>query len=106
MLELYNNAYSTCSQKVRLALAEKKIEWIDRQIIFAKSEHLTPEYLKLNPNGVVPIQSARAQERFPTRPIAIINPYAPGSSIWHLLRCCAGSSHRPIRLQLRNFRLG
>ena len=54
MLTLYNNAYSTCSQKVRLVLAEKNIGWEDRQINFAKSEHIAPDYLKLNPNGVVP----------------------------------------------------
>lgn len=54
MLILYNNAYSTCSQKVRLALAEKGLVFDDRQINFAKSEHLAPDYLKLNPNGVVP----------------------------------------------------
>lgn len=54
MLILYNNAYSTCSQKVRLALAEKGLTFDDRQINFAKSEHLAPDYLQLNPNGVVP----------------------------------------------------
>ena len=54
MLTLYNNAYSTCSQKVRLVLAEKSLEWEDRQINFSKNEHIAPEYLKLNPNGVVP----------------------------------------------------
>lgn len=54
MLTLYNNAYSTCSQKVRLVLAEKNLVWQDRQIIFKDNEHLAPEYLKLNPNGVVP----------------------------------------------------
>ncbi|SFM94177.1 glutathione S-transferase family protein [Variovorax sp. OV329] len=54
MFVLYNNAYSTCSLKVRLVLAEKGIDWKDEQISFANNEHLTPEYLKLNPNGVVP----------------------------------------------------
>lgn len=54
MLTLYNNAYSTCSQKVRLCLAEKGLEWEDRQINFRQQEHLAPDYLKLNPNGVVP----------------------------------------------------
>ena len=54
MLALYNNAYSTCSQKVRLVLAEKALAWEDRQIVFAKNEHLSDEYLRLNPNGVVP----------------------------------------------------
>jgi glutathione S-transferase len=54
MFTLYNNAYSTCSQKVRLTLAEKGIAWTDVQVNFARNEHLAPDYLKLNPNGVVP----------------------------------------------------
>ena len=28
MLALYNNAYSTCSQKVHVVLAEKSLEWL------------------------------------------------------------------------------
>lgn len=54
MFKLYNNAYSTCSQKVRLVLAEKGIDWEDVQISFKDNEHFAPWYLKLNPNGVVP----------------------------------------------------
>jgi glutathione S-transferase len=51
-LELYNFPMSTCSQKVRIVLAEKGLEWVDRRI--ESGEHLKPEYLALNPNGVVP----------------------------------------------------
>ncbi len=54
MLYLYHAPISTCSQKVRLVLAEKELEWDGKAINFGKGEHLTPEYLKLNPNGVVP----------------------------------------------------
>jgi glutathione S-transferase len=54
MLDLYHAHISTCSQKVRLCLAEKGLAWIDHPIEFAKGEHLTPAYLALNPNGVVP----------------------------------------------------
>jgi glutathione S-transferase len=54
MLELYHNIISTCSQKVRLCLAEKGLEFVDRHIEFRDDGHLSPEYLKLNPNGVVP----------------------------------------------------
>lgn len=54
MFQLYNHEYSTCSQKVRLVLAEKQIEWEDIRISFAKGEHIAPAYLKINPNGVVP----------------------------------------------------
>jgi len=54
MIELYNSPSSTCSQKVRLSLAEKGIEFVDRRVNTHANEHLQPEYLKLNPNGVVP----------------------------------------------------
>ena len=53
MLELYHALISTCSQKVRLALAEKKRGWINRLITLGAGEQLSPEYLKINPNGVV-----------------------------------------------------
>ena len=54
MLELYHAHISTCSQKVRLCLAEKGLAWTDHPIEFARGEHLTPAYLALNSNGVVP----------------------------------------------------
>jgi glutathione S-transferase len=54
MLVLYNAPISTCSQKVRMVLAEKGLDWEDKRLQFATRDHLTPEYLKLNPNGVVP----------------------------------------------------
>ena len=54
MLELYNTPHSTCSQKVRIYLAEKNLEWTDQQVNLATKEHLSPKYPKINPNGVVP----------------------------------------------------
>jgi len=53
-LKLYNFPQSTCSQKVRLTLWEKGVEFIDRPVDSKKREHLSDWYLKLNPNGVVP----------------------------------------------------
>ena len=53
-LELYHSAHSTCSQKVRLCLAEKGLDWTPHELHFASRDHLQPEYLRLNPNGVVP----------------------------------------------------
>ena len=53
-LELYHNAMSTCSAKVRLVLAEKNIRWLSRAMDLRAGDNLRPEYLKLNPNGVVP----------------------------------------------------
>jgi glutathione S-transferase len=54
MLELYNFAQSTCSLKVRICLAEKQLDWIDRRLVSKNHDHLSDWYLKLNPNGVVP----------------------------------------------------
>lgn len=54
MLKLYHANHSTCSQKVRLCLAEKGLDWESELVNLATNEHLTPEYLALNPNGVVP----------------------------------------------------
>jgi glutathione S-transferase len=53
-LTLYNWPTSTCSQKVRLVLAEKSLPFEDRRLDSSKSENLSEWYLKLNENGVVP----------------------------------------------------
>jgi len=54
MLELYHNALSTCSQKVRLVLAEKGLDFESRPIDLVGGEQHAPDYVKLNPNHVVP----------------------------------------------------
>lgn len=53
-LVLYHNDKSTCSQKVRICLAEKGVEWESHPVDLTNSENLTPDYLAINPNGVVP----------------------------------------------------
>ncbi len=53
-LELFHHDASTCSQKVRICLAEKGIDWVNRHVDLGTQENLTPEYLAINPNGVVP----------------------------------------------------
>lgn len=83
MLTLYHAMHSTCSQKVRLVLHEKMLPFESRLVGIDRKEHLTPEYLKLNPNGVVPtlvddgepvIDSSviceYLEERFPDVPLA------------------------------------
>lgn len=54
MIQLFHHPVSTCSQKVRLVLHHKQISWHSRHIELSKGEHLTEEYLRINPNGVVP----------------------------------------------------
>lgn len=53
-LILYHSPISTCSQKVRLALAEKGLDYDSRIIELSRQEHLQDWYLAINPNGVVP----------------------------------------------------
>jgi glutathione S-transferase len=53
-IELYHNDMSTCAQKVRLTLAEKKLQWESHHMDLRKGDTRTPEYKKLNPAAVVP----------------------------------------------------
>ncbi len=54
MIELYHNDMSTCAQKVRFALAEKRLDWTGHHLNLRAADQQKPEYLELNPNGVVP----------------------------------------------------
>lgn len=54
MLTLYHGDTSVCSVKVRIGLAEKQLEWDSKLLILPKGDQFDPEYLKINPNGVVP----------------------------------------------------
>ena len=53
-LTLYTHPMSPCSQKVRIILAEKGLAWDKVDVNLPAKENLKPEYLKLNPLGVVP----------------------------------------------------
>lgn len=54
MLELYHAGLTTCSKKARLCLAEKGLDYVSHYVNLREFEHHRPEYLALNPNGVVP----------------------------------------------------
>lgn len=54
MIALYHFSDSFCSFKVRMALAEKGLEWESRHVNLMRFENLEPEYLGVNPNGLVP----------------------------------------------------
>lgn len=53
-LVLYHSPISTCSQKVRLVLAEKGLAFDSQVLDLSQREHLSDHYLSINPNGVVP----------------------------------------------------
>jgi glutathione S-transferase len=51
---LYNAPQSTCSQRVRFVLNAKGLPFEERKLDLLAGDQLKPEYLALNPNGVVP----------------------------------------------------
>jgi glutathione S-transferase len=51
---LYNAPQSTCSQRVRFVLNAKGLPFEERKLDLFSGDQLKPEYLKINPNGVVP----------------------------------------------------
>ena len=54
MLKLYHGIPSVCSIKARIALAEIGLEYESIALNLQAGEQSNPEYLELNPNGVVP----------------------------------------------------
>jgi glutathione S-transferase len=51
---LYNAPQSTCSQRVRFVLNTKALPFTDIRLNLLEGDQLKPDYLKKNPNGVVP----------------------------------------------------
>jgi glutathione S-transferase len=86
-LVLHHNGLSSCSQKVRLVLAEKGLAFESREVNLVGGEQHAPDYVKLNPNHVVPtlvhgghvlIESSLIdeylEEAFPQPPLAPRDP--------------------------------
>ncbi|MBI1214012.1 MAG: glutathione S-transferase family protein [Alphaproteobacteria bacterium] len=53
-VHLYHFVFSNCSQRVRIALEAKGVAWQSHHVDLASGAHLTPGYLEINPNAVVP----------------------------------------------------
>jgi glutathione S-transferase len=51
---LYNAPQSTCSQRVRFVLNAKQLPFKEVHLDLLTGDQLKPEYLAINPNGVVP----------------------------------------------------
>ncbi len=88
-LTLYNFPVSTCSQKVKLTLAEKDLPFTNFEVDWRNEDHLSSWYLAINPNGVVPtlkhgtrividssVINEYLDEVFPDKPLLPREPYA------------------------------
>jgi maleylacetoacetate isomerase len=54
MLQLHTYALSSASYRVRIALALKGLEWDSHGVSLIANEHLSLQYLSVNPQGRVP----------------------------------------------------
>lgn len=54
MIELYKAGNSICTQKVLITLAEKRVAFTTHDVDLFNNEQYRPEYLAINPKGVVP----------------------------------------------------
>jgi glutathione S-transferase len=52
---------STCSQRVRFVLNAKGLAFEEHKLDLFSGDQLKPDYLKLNPNGLVPSCSTTAR---------------------------------------------
>ncbi len=88
MLTLYHFVNSVASQKVRIALHAKNLDFETREVALFESAQFAPEYLQLNPKGYVPtlIHDGRAigestviceylEDAFPDHPLRPADPH-------------------------------
>ena len=61
MMILHHGWRSSASRRVRLCLKEKGLAYEGHVVDMAKMEHHSPEYLKINPLGVIPTLISRRQ---------------------------------------------
>lgn len=54
MIIFYQFANSVCCQKSRITMSEKGLSWEPIEVNLFHNEQYLPEYLKINPKGVVP----------------------------------------------------
>ena len=91
MMILHHGWRSSASRRVRLCLEEKGLAYESHVVDMAKMEHHSPEYLKINPLGVIPtlIHDGRPlhesgticeylDESFPDPPLRPATPYERG----------------------------
>ena len=95
MIELYHSTHSTCSQKVRLCLAEKGIAWTGHHLNLRRFDQLQPAFLAINPAGMVPVL---ADGGFTLTESRIINEYL--EEAYPQVRLAPADIHARSRMRL------
>jgi glutathione S-transferase len=88
---LYHDVPSSNSDRVKIALAEKGLDWEGIRVRLANREQKAPEFLKLNPYGKIPVLieddkvlfesciiNEYLDERYPDPPLMPKDPYLRG----------------------------
>lgn len=88
---LYHDVPSSNSDRVKIALAEKGLQWQGVRVRLANREQKHPEFLKLNPYGKIPVLvddgkvlfesciiNEYLDERYPNPPLMPTDPYLRG----------------------------
>ncbi|HEX9262932.1 MAG TPA: glutathione S-transferase family protein [Candidatus Binatia bacterium] len=90
-ITLYHDVPSSNSDRVKIALAEKGLKWEGIRVRLANREQKTPEFLKLNPYGKIPVLAEEGKvlfesciineyldEKYPDPPLMPKDPYLRG----------------------------
>ena len=90
-ITLYHDVPSSNSDRVKIALAEKNLSWDGIRVRLANREQKSPEFLKLNPYGKIPVHVEEGQvlfesciineyldEKYPNPPLMPKDPYLRG----------------------------
>ena len=109
-LTLYDYHGSPCARRVRIVLLEKGLRWTTRLVDLTKMEQKRPEYLQLNPNGVVPtlvhgerviyesnVITEYLDQVFPTPRLYPEDPWACAQAkMWQAFELAMAKEYRPL----------
>jgi glutathione S-transferase len=109
-LLLYDAPGSPCARRVRIVLLEKGLSWETRLVDLTKLEQKRPEYLKLNPNGVVPtlvhgdrvvyesnVITEYLDDVFPTPRLYPADPWRRAQAkMWQAFELAMAKEYRPL----------
>ena len=109
-ITLYDSPGSPCARRVRAVLLEKGVAWTTRLVDLTRMEQKRPEYLALNPNGVVPtlvhgdrvvyesnVITEYLDDVFPEPPLYPRDPWARAQAkMWQAFELAMAKEFRPL----------